>query len=128
MITGIGIDIVEFERIDRIHARYGDRFAERILCEREMAEYMCSSMRSRLLAKRFAAKEAAVKALGTGFALGITPRMICIRHDDHGRPELELTAAARQAARSMGHARSWLSISDERNYSVAVVVLESAGG
>ena len=127
MIAGLGIDIVEHRRIARIYERYGDKFARRILDEKEMADYRDASSKVRLLAKRFAAKEAASKALGTGFANGITLNMICVRHDNNGRPLLELHANAKKHADRHGAVTSWLSISDEENYSVAMVVLEKTG-
>ena len=120
MIVGVGIDIVEHARIARIHARYGDKFARRILDEMEMDDYRKAPSKVSLLAKRFAAKEAASKALGTGFARGITLNMICVRHDNDGRPLLELCAS------KLGAVTPWLSISDEENYSIAMVVLESS--
>ena len=126
MIVGVGIDIVEHGRIERIHARYGDKFARRILDEMEMDDYRKAPSQVSLLAKRFAAKEAASKALGTGFARGITLNMICVRHDDDGRPLLELYASAAEHANKLGVVTPWLSISDEESYSIAMVVLESS--
>jgi holo-[acyl-carrier protein] synthase len=125
MIAGIGIDIVEHERMARIHLRYHEKFARRILDDLEMDDYQKSSAPVRFLAKRFAAKEAAAKALGTGIANGITLNMICVRHDKNGRPILELSAKAAEYADSLGVIKQSLSISDEKNNSVAIVVLES---
>ncbi|UCB54403.1 MAG: holo-ACP synthase [Thiotrichales bacterium] len=125
MIAGIGVDIVELERIRQIHNRYGEKFARRILDDHELAEYRKATSKERLLAKRFAAKEAASKALGTGFSNGITLNMIGVRHDSNGRPLLELSSDAAAYAGKLGVARRWLSISDEKNYSIAMVVLES---
>jgi len=124
MIAGVGIDIVEHKRVARIHERYGEKFARRILDELEMEEYRIVSSKVRLLAKRFAAKEAASKALGTGFSRGISLNMICIRHDSNGRPLLEFYAKASEYASTLGIITKWLSISDEENYSTAMVVLE----
>lgn len=124
MIAGIGVDIVEHDRIAHIHDRYGEKFARRILDEAEMEEYRIAPSKVRLLAKRFAAKEAASKALGTGFSNGIALNMIGIRHDNNGRPLLEMCAAAAEFATKLGVAVQWLSISDEQNHSVAMVVLE----
>ena len=124
MIAGIGVDIVEHDRIAHIHRRYGEKFARRILDDIEMEDYRKAASKVRLLAKRFAAKEAASKALGTGFSNGITLNMICVRHDSNGRPLLELCAGAADYAGRMGVGIQWLSISDEQNYSIAVVVLE----
>ena len=127
MIAGVGIDIVEYERIDRIHERYQERFAKRILDEAEMQDYMNTASPVRLLAKRFAAKEAASKALGTGFRNGITLSMICIRHDENGKPLLELKAKAAERADLMGVVNQWVSISDEDHHSVAMVIFETSG-
>ena len=124
MIAGVGIDIVEHERIARIHARYGEKFARRILDELEMEDYRKASSKHRLLAKRFAAKEAASKALGTGFSRGISLNMICVRHDSNGRPLLEFYSKALDYASNLGVVANWLSISDEQSYSTAMVVLE----
>ena len=124
MIAGVGIDIVEHKRIARIHGRYGEKFAMRILDELEMEDYRKSPSKDRLLAKRFAAKEAASKALGTGFSMGISLNMICVRHDGNGRPLLEFHAKASEYAGNLGVVAKWLSISDEENYSTAMVVLE----
>jgi holo-[acyl-carrier protein] synthase len=89
-----------------------------------MEDYRKATSKDRLLAKRFAAKEAASKALGTGFTRGITLNMICIRHDSNGRPLLEFYSKASDYASNLGVVEKWLSISDEVNYSTAMVVLE----
>lgn len=125
MITGIGIDIVEVERMEKLHARFGERLARRLLDDGELEEYVVSTGKSRLLARRFAAKEAASKALGTGFSQGVGPRMIGVRHLEHGRPDLEFNGPARQRSEQLGVTSVWLSISDEKRYSVAAVVLEA---
>lgn len=127
MIAGIGVDIVEHERIERIYERYQDRFAEKILSDDEMNDYRESVYPVRLLAKRFAAKEAATKALGTGMSQGVTFAMIAVSHDLHGKPLLMLTSKAAEVAEKMGVVSSLLSISDEQHHSVAMVVLEKAG-
>jgi len=125
MIAGVGIDIVEHQRIVRIHDRYGEKFARRILDDLELEEYRNANSKARLLAKRFAAKEAASKALGTGFSMGITFSMIGVRHDTNGRPLLEFCARTEEYASELGITEQWLSISDEENYSIAMVVIES---
>lgn len=127
MIVGTGLDIVEINRIQLIHDHHGHKFAERILCESEMQEYRASNYPVRFLAKRFAAKEAAAKALGTGFSVGISMQMICIGHEASGRPLIELSQAAKKRADELGVAASWLSISDEKHYATAFVVLERSG-
>lgn len=125
MIAGIGTDIVEHKRMARIHERYHEKFARRILDDLEMEDYRNAPAPVRFLAKRFAAKEAAAKALGTGIAMGITLNMLRVRHDKNGRPLLELSAKAEEYANSLGVTKQWLSISDEENYSIAMVVLET---
>jgi holo-[acyl-carrier protein] synthase len=126
MIAGIGIDIVEHRRIVQIHDRYREKFARRILDEAEMQDYLQASSQEKLLAKRFAAKEAAAKALGTGFSAGITLHMITIHHDEHGKPLLALSDRAAACANKLGVVNQLLSISDEQNYAIAMVVLETA--
>lgn len=124
MITGIGYDIVEVERIRKIHNKYKNVFAKRILSDAELGEYRKSSTPARFLAKRFAAKEAVVKALGTGFSNGIGPGMIGIDHDESGKPVIVLYKEAKQRADQLGANISWISISDEKSYAAAFVVME----
>ena len=127
MIVGTGLDIVEINRIQLIFDRHKLRFAERILCDSEMQEYHASNYPVRFLAKRFAAKEAVAKALGTGFSGGIGMRMICVGHDESGRPLVELSQVAKNRADELGVSASWLSISDEKHYATAFVVMEKPG-
>ncbi|PWV63365.1 holo-ACP synthase [Plasticicumulans acidivorans] len=124
MILGIGTDIVRIARIEDSLARIGERFAEKLLTQQELAEFRASRAPARLLARRFAAKEAAVKALGTGVAEGIGLSQIGVAHDVLGRPLLCWHGAARARCEQLGVSASWLSISDERDYAVACVVLE----
>ena len=127
MIVGTGLDIVEINRIQLIFDRHGLQFAQRVLCESEMQEYRENNYPVRFLAKRFAAKEAVSKALGTGFSAGIGMKMICIGHDELGRPLIELSHVAKERADQLGVAASWLSISDEKHYATAFVVMERQG-
>ena len=124
MIVGTGLDIVEINRIQLMHDRHPVKFAERILSESEMQEYHESNYPVRFLAKRFAAKEAVAKALGTGFSAGIEMKMIAVGHDESGRPLVELALAAKTRADQLGVVASWLSISDEKHYATAFVVME----
>jgi len=123
MIFGIGTDIVRIARMKENIDKFGDKFAERILSEEELKEYHDYSEPSRLLAKRFAAKEAASKALGTGFRKGITLKQIFITHDDLGKPLLNFSGAAKEFLNSNGVIESHVSISDEQEYAVAYVTL-----
>lgn len=124
MIVGIGIDLVTVARISRLHERHGERLATRLLAEREWRDYRDSRDPVRLLAKRFAAKEAVAKALGTGIARGIRFGDLWVDHDAAGAPLLHWDGKARERADALGVAHAHLSLSDERDHVVACVVLE----
>jgi len=123
MIHGIGTDIVKVERVRQSLERHGERFAMRILAESERAAWQASSDQARLLAKRFAAKEAFGKALGTGVAVPATLHAVAVDHDALGKP---LFRYGEQLARHMDeHGLSaHLSLSDEAEYVVAFAVIE----
>lgn len=123
MIFGIGTDIVSVSRMENALARHGDRFAERILAEVELAEYRQSNKPAHFLAKRFAAKEAAAKAFGTGFRDGIGMGDFIIGHDKLGKPLLHFAGCAEIYCRQQGIGESFLSISDEKGHAVAFVTL-----
>ena len=125
MIFGIGTDIVEYARIERMFARYGDRFAERVLSRQEMPDYQASTDKARLLAKRFAAKEAFAKAVGSGMRHPVTLRRISVTHDGLGKPVLQFDEVLRAHLAQLGISGHHLSISDERNMIIAFVVLET---
>lgn len=125
MIFGIGTDIVEYARIEALWARYGERFAERLLSERELAECRASSQPARLLAKRFAAKEAFAKAVGSGMRHPVGFQRIGVTHDGLGKPVLQFDEILRTYLAQLGVNGHHLSISDERDMIVAFVVLES---
>ncbi len=124
-IVGIGTDIAEIERVEKVLARSGDTFAERILTPVELAIYRERKQSGRFLAKRFAAKEAAAKALGTGIAQGVTFQDFIITNDEYGKPILTLENKARELAADRAIQAIHLSISDERHYAVATVIYES---
>ncbi len=123
MIFGIGTDIVRITRMQENIEKFGDKFAERILSEEELKEYYNYSEPSRLLAKRFAAKEAASKAMGTGFRNGISLKQIYITHNDMGKPLLNFSEDAKDFLQQHGVSESHVSISDEQEYAVAYVTL-----
>ncbi len=125
MIFGIGTDIVEVSRIEDSLARFGSAFAERILNEREWLSYSQSNTQSRFLAKRFAAKEAFSKALGTGIRAPATFQNIGIAHDDLGKPVLDIAPELQALLDSKGIRYMHLSISDEKALAAAFVVLET---
>lgn len=125
MIFGIGTDIVEVARIRASLEEFGDAFAERILAESELASYHASGIKPRFLAKRFAAKEAFSKALGTGLRAPATLQNIAVSHDALGKPVFIL-APVLEAMLTSKHIRNMhLSISDEKNLAAAFVVLET---
>lgn len=124
MIFGIGTDVVEVSRIKDSIAEFGDVFARRILAESELESYQQSQIKARFLAKRFAAKEAFSKALGTGLRAPATLQNIAVTHDALGKPML-VFAPALQALLDEKHiSHTHLSISDEKNLAAAFVVLE----
>jgi len=124
MIYGIGTDIVEVSRIEDSLARFGKDFAMRILSEREMQDFLQSNTPARFLAKRFAAKEAFAKALGTGIRSPATFENIGIAHDDLGKPVLDLAPELQLHVDAKGIRFQHLSISDEKMLAAAFVVLE----
>lgn len=123
-IVGLGTDIAEIERVEKALARSGDAFAQRILCDSEFQTYHQVKQKGRFLAKRFAAKEAASKALGTGIAKGVTFHDFEISNDDNGKPILTLSGKADVLAGNMDVTNIHITISDERHYAVATVIFE----
>ncbi|MBV1877239.1 MAG: holo-ACP synthase [Pseudomonadales bacterium] len=127
MIVGIGVDIVDTDRMDKSYRRFGDRFAEKILHQDEIQKYHAANNKVSFLAKRFAAKEAVAKALGTGMRAGVHFRQICICNKKTGLPFVKLSAAAETRAAALGVKKIHLSLSDERTNAIAFVVFESTG-
>jgi holo-[acyl-carrier protein] synthase len=126
MIVGLGIDVVETVRVARVHARYGARFAARILTEDERIE---TARRDPVatLAKYFCVKEAAGKALGTGIIGPVSWHHIVVTHHRSGRPDLRFVGPAAERFAKLGGVRCFVSITDEKNIAAAVVVLEGNG-
>ncbi len=124
MIFGIGTDIVEVARIKASIAEFGDAFAQRILAESELASYHSCNFKARFLAKRFAAKEAFSKALGTGLRAPATLQNIAVSHDGLGKPVLLLAPNLQTFLLAKSITRMHISISDEKNLAAAFVVLE----
>ncbi|MCL7928794.1 holo-ACP synthase [Halomonas llamarensis] len=124
MIVGIGSDIARVARFDMAMTRHGERFATRILGPNEQCRFVGHPHPAAFLAKRFAAKEAFVKALGLGLRQGIQWGEIEILNDTLGKPHLQLCGIAAQRAADAGVGKSHVSLSDEAEYAVAFVVLE----
>jgi holo-[acyl-carrier protein] synthase len=122
-IFGIGTDIVRVARMEHNLSCYGEKFARRILTEKELEDFSRSERPAHFLARRFAAKEAAVKALGTGFGHGITPRQIGVGHENSGRPVLHYYGKALALINRLGVDGSYISIADEEDHALAFVTL-----
>ncbi|WP_413732159.1 holo-ACP synthase [Sodalis sp. RH20] len=126
-ILGIGTDIVEIERIEAVVGRSGDRFARRILSDAEWAQYQAHRQPIRFLAKRFAVKEAAAKAFGTGIRNGLAFAQFEVVNDVLGKPGLKLYLQAAALAISLGVTSVHVTLADERRYACATVIIEGQG-
>jgi holo-[acyl-carrier protein] synthase len=124
MIYGIGTDIAGIRRISDLHAGYGSKLAQRILSPEEWGEYAEARDKDVFLAKRFAAKEAFAKAVGTGMRSPVMLTAIGVAHDQLGRPELTFAPELAAWMRVRGIGKVHLSLSDERDYVVAFVLVE----
>lgn len=123
MIFGIGTDIVHVDRMRDSLEKHGDKFARRILTELEFSEFSDKQDKAAFLAKRFAAKEATAKAMGTGFSQGLSLRHIGVKHDEAGKPLLEFLDVAEEFLQDNNIKQMHLSLADERDYAVAFVTL-----
>ena len=123
MIYGIGTDIVHVARMHESLEKYGEKFARRILTESEFSEFKEIVNKTAFLAKRFAAKEATAKAMGTGFSGGLSLQHIGVKHDEAGKPILEFLGVAEKFIQKNNIKQMHLSLADERDYAVAFVTL-----
>ena len=126
MIFGIGVDVLQQERIVRTYRRFGEHFVERLLLPAERAQLARTQRPERFLAMRFAAKEAVVKALGTGFAHGMWIRDVGIVQNRWGRPEVVWSPRGERLRRRLGAGAGHVTLTDEAGLIVAVAVLEAA--
>lgn len=124
VMLGIGIDIVEIKRIESVIVRSGDQFARRILSPKEWYKYKTYKKPVQFLAKRFAAKEAAAKAFGTGMRNGLTFSQFEVINDTLGNPVLHLFSKANDLASMFGVTAIHIALTDERHYACATVILE----
>ena len=124
MIYGVGTDVVEIGRIENALKRHGERFARRILCESELARFQAHRLPANYLAKRFAAKEAFSKALGTGIKAPANWHGVWVRNLASGKPVLEFSDALRRLLNAKGVTTAHVSLSDERGVAFATVILE----
>jgi holo-[acyl-carrier protein] synthase len=123
MIFGIGVDVLKADRIDAVLARRGERFSERLLMPQERAQLARTHRPGRFLAMRFAAKEAIVKAMGTGFAHGVWIRDVGIVQNAMGRPEVVYSERGERVRRALGIGEGHVTLTDEAGLIVAVAVL-----
>lgn len=128
MILSIGTDICSLTRIEAAWRRFGDRFVQRVLStgEREAFAALAIPNRAAYLCKRFAAKEALGKALGTGIGAGISWQHIEVRRRRGEAPQVILSGEARSRAEGMGVSRIHLTLSDEKDFALAFVVMEGS--
>jgi holo-[acyl-carrier protein] synthase len=126
MIVGVGTDVASIERIRGVLERHGERFLKRVLTPEERRRYELTSARAKAghLAKRWAAKEAFSKAIGTGIHPPFTWHSISVSRDPSGAPGLVPSADMARYLRSRGVKRSHLSLTDDAGVAVAFVVLE----
>ena len=127
MIYGVGSDLVEIPRVERALARFGERFARRILCEPELQRFHGHAKPAAYLAKRFAAKEAFTKALGTGIHAPANWHGVWVINLKSGKPQLEFSGALAALLCDRGIRRSHLTLTDERGMAAATVILECDG-
>jgi holo-[acyl-carrier protein] synthase len=124
MIYGVGTDVVEIGRIEKALSRFGDRLARRILCDPEMKWFREHRQPAAYLAKRFAAKEAFTKALGTGIRAPANWHGVWVRNLSSGKPVLEFSDALKQLLIHRGVINAHVSLTDERGIAMATVILE----
>lgn len=123
-IIGIGIDICEILRVKRLYEKYNHSFLKKILTEKEIQDFYERNESLSFLAGRFAAKESIVKALGTGFTGGISFQDFTVFNDKYGAPKLDVMNSALEIKEAKNINQIHLSISHEKNYAVASVILE----
>ena len=125
MIYGVGTDLIEIQRIEKALQRFGERFARRILCESELKRFRAHRKPAAYLAKRFAAKEAFAKALGTGIRLPASWHSIWVINLRSGKPQFEFSNELKKYLEKKHIQRTHLSLTDEREMACATVILET---
>ena len=126
MIFGIGTDIVEMSRMESTWKRFGEHFAKRILMDEEMKLFKRTKQPARFLAMRFAGKEAAVKAMGTGFAHGVWLRDVGITANEWGRPLIIWSERGQKVCDQLGIGKGHVSLTDDAGLVMAFAVVETA--
>jgi holo-[acyl-carrier protein] synthase len=123
VIFGIGIDVLKADRIEQVYAKHGQRFVDHLLMPEEHAQLSRTRRQVRFLAMRFAAKEAIVKGMGTGFAHGVWIRDVGIVQNSWGRPEVVYSERGAKVRDSLGIGEGHVTLTDEAGLVVAVAVL-----
>jgi holo-[acyl-carrier protein] synthase len=126
MIFGIGVDVLEAKRIDATLARFGARFVQHLLMPAEQVQLAKTQRPARFLAMRFAAKEAIVKAMGTGFAHGVWIRDVGVVQNSWGKPEVVFSERGERVRKGLGIGEGHVTLTDEAGLIVAVAVLMRA--
>ena len=126
MIFGIGVDVLETKRIAHTLERYGARFIDHLLMPQERAQLERTQRRERFIAMRFAAKEAIVKAMGTGFAHGVWIRDVGVVQNSWGKPEVVFSERGNRVRCGLGIGEGHVTLTDEAGLVVAVAVLMKA--
>lgn len=128
MIFGVGTDICELSRVQQTYDRFGDHFVNRLLMDEERVLFERNKWPVRFLAMRFAAKEATVKAMGTGFAHGMWIRDVGIVNNDWGRPTVIWSKRGQKVCEQLGVGEGHVSLSDDAGLIVAFAVLMNREG
>ncbi len=126
MIFGIGVDVLEAKRIAHTLERFGERFTQHLLMPQERAQLANTQRAERFIAMRFAAKEAIVKAMGTGFAHGVWIRDVGVVQNSWGKPEVVFSERGERVRRGLGIGEGHVTLTDEAGLIVAVAVLMKA--
>jgi holo-[acyl-carrier protein] synthase len=126
MIYGIGVDVLEAARIKKSIERFGDHFLDRLLMPAERAQMARTKRPERFVAMRFAAKEAIVKAMGTGFAHGVWIRDVGVVQNSWGKPEVVYSERGEIVRKNLGVGDGHVTLTDEAGLIVAVAVLMRA--
>jgi holo-[acyl-carrier protein] synthase len=126
MIFGIGVDVLEVKRIGETLERFGEHFVERLLMPQERAQLAKTQRRVRFIAMRFAAKEAIVKAMGTGFSHGVWIRDVGVVQNAWGKPEVVFSPRGDRVRKGLGVGDGHVTLTDEAGLVVAVAVLMRA--
>jgi len=126
VIFGIGVDVLEMKRISRTLERFGPRFVDHLLMPQEREQLARTQRPARFIAMRFAAKEAIVKAMGTGFAHGVWIRDVGVVQNAWGKPEVVYSERGEHVRRGLGVGEGHVTLTDEAGLVVAVAVLLKA--